>query len=121
MNNSNFRKYSIFEKILWEVFYFLSDKRTIMISFLLIPLSLFFMFTDFFSGQYLIEGTSDYYYSVNTIGIHIAALHLVSYLFFTFLQEAITTSLDFITKKLAYENYVRIIQRHGVDSLQSMN
>lgn len=115
---SDFRKFSQIEKSLMKAFIFLTDSRTVTISFMIALSPIVFFFFGVFDGKYLISNTNDMFYSFNMIGVHIALFHFIGMYAIRLTQEAITNILDFMHKKLAYENYKTIVERHGKEALR---
>lgn len=115
---SDFRKFTSIEKGLMQVFICLVDSRLILFTCLAVFSPIIFFYFGFFDGEYLLPNTTDTFYSVNMLGVHIGLCHFIGMYTVRLTQEAITNILDFMHKKLAYANYKTIVERHGKEALR---
>lgn len=115
---SDFRKFTAIESILMKVYIFLTERKVVMPTFLFAFSPIFFFYFGVFDGEFLIPNTTDVFYSVNMLGVHILLFHFIGLYTVRLTQESITNILDFMHKKLAYPNYKTIVERHGKEALR---
>ncbi|NYT71510.1 hypothetical protein HZU72_03605 [Halomonas sp. QX-2] len=115
---SDFRKFQPIEATLMKIYIALVDSRPVKFSVLAAFSAIILFYFDVFGNNYLIPNTTDTFYRVNMIGVHIVILHFITLYAVRFIQESLTNILDTCTGKLAYANYKTIVERHGKEALR---
>jgi NO-binding membrane sensor protein with MHYT domain len=115
---SDFRKFTGVERSFMKLFIALTDRKAMLFTIAALFSPIFLFYFDVFEGEYLIPNTTDIFYSLNMIGVHIALCHFIGMYAVRLTQESITNILDFMHKKLAYENYKTIVERYGKEALK---
>jgi hypothetical protein len=115
---SDFRKFTGIEKTLMKLYIFLTKGNVVMLTAIAVFSPIFLFYFGVFDGEYIVPNSRDTFYSVNMIGVHVGLFHFIGMYAIRLTQESITNILDFMHKKLAYENYKTIVERHGKEALR---
>lgn len=118
---SDFRKFREIERLLMKTFVFFINPKMklfgVLSFFSVVPFYIF----GVFDGKYLFSNETNLFFEANMIGIHIALLQYITMYAVRLTQEAISYMLDFLTTKMAYQNYRSVIKNYGVEHLNHTN